>query len=589
MFIFFAVFQPQKSFAAILEPHQLAPAPIPSGKFLPLIIKVNNPGHEIKGKLIVRQTNSTRQNDSLEKLSPPVIQEVLLPQNSSLQFSIPVPVVQHYNYYFDTIYIELRSRNQILAQETLPVKYHQGPAVLIFSEYKKRFSFLTSIDLKTLINQQFTGKIFSVNYADLNSPPTDWRMLQDINVIIFDDFSMEKLLPETEDALVHWVLKGGNIIIFPETSRQYNSSNLLKRLKVDQTYSSSSNFSQKTLGNGNIILAIEVDGNWTKGEDIWKELFGKINITKKEFVLTKGISSKQSKRLTEDDFIILVFYFILFFILVGPVQYIYLKRKGNLHKLLPGTALCSIVFFSAFFILAAVRAGGKATLKQYSVFEIINGEINGPAVTFASYFSTTEKTLSVSSNLEQPVVLPLNYSTNQYYRHASSSNLIPQKIDISNGYSMSGIKIPTWNEEQFISEGIVHLKGPITIKQNNNILTVDNNSNLILHDCYYFSSGRMLYLTKTLPPGIQIFNLPYNSNLPPKTQTAVSYSWRWSTININDQFSEARKEMENYINMLVHQNYGNLFIARLEKHPAALKITPGKPKILNEEFMVIYL
>ena len=165
------------------------------------------------------------------------------------------------------------------------------------------------------------------------------------------------------------------------------------------------------------------------------------------FSQVKGELVRQALRIdtVEPPSATLVFFFVLsYVILVGPVQYIWLRRLQRLEWAWIGTPLVALLYFCVAFIVGSYRLGGQRICRQLT---ILSGKTESGALcedSFLRLFTDRTATYLATSKRHSGLVVPAVYS----YRKKEKFTIDGKGINAGPAH------LHVWSERDYVSFGL---------------------------------------------------------------------------------------------------------------------------------------
>jgi hypothetical protein len=201
-------------------------------------------------------------------------------------------------------------------------------------------------------------------------------------------------------------------------------------------------------------------------------------------------------------FWILVFYVLL----VGPVNYYYLKKKDRLLSLFVTVPSIALFFSIILFLMGFSMKGSSILTRNFSIIYSSQGNQAGMVDSVFSIFSPKH----LSYNIEMLDSTSAGNEIGNYY------SLPGTKVQENEYLTILDQKISMWNLRQYRMQRTIDLKNGIIIdvKPSQNLFTgkIENLTELNLKNCVLYYQGQLSY-PFDLPPGkkeIQLNSYPKN-------------------------------------------------------------------------------
>jgi hypothetical protein len=412
-------------------------------RWLPLLISVSNNGPDIVGELRVTADTTSGLSASSYQTS------IELPTNSSKQIFLYITL----NYGASQVKVELANQSGILADDTRPLK-PVGAADLLYAVITE--SPRGTIDLNSV--RSGMGEAYQANWR-IDNVPRNADGLRALDVIVLADVDTGNLSNEQRQALQDWTLAGGHLVVTGGPNWQKtqagltellpirpSSSTTLTSLPSVASYAGHPNdtlnapagspivvaqgqltpdaklliaesgipiLARRQLGNGVVdYLAtdpgVEPYPSWKARGDFW---FTLLTTTGQQPSWSGGISSPGDATLAANlikglrlpDVLQLGLFLGLYIIVIGPLNYLILKRLGRRELAWVTIPLiifaCSVVSYITGFSLR----GTQATINRMAIVQVwpgseraqVDGIIGVLAPRRAIYNLTVQNGLSV--------------------------------------------------------------------------------------------------------------------------------------------------------------------------------------------------
>lgn len=183
------------------------------GNTVPINISIENNLKDINGELQIEVDTSQIENQNNVNL---YVQSINIPNNSLKTINLNVPISK----YLTQIKINIVEGKNTLFQKSVNIpggNNYENIIIGILSDNYDSVSYMNNIKLN--ISRSFTVKNVKLNE---NNFPLDSEVLNNLNIIIVNDFDTSKLNEKQYEALKEWVSDGGMLLI--GTGPSYNKS-----------------------------------------------------------------------------------------------------------------------------------------------------------------------------------------------------------------------------------------------------------------------------------------------------------------------------------------------------------------------------
>lgn len=183
------------------------------GNEVPINISIENNLKDINGELQIEVDTSQIENQNNVVLYS---QNINIPNNSSKDISLNIPIVK----YLTQIKVNIVEGKNILFEKTISIpggNNYENVIIGVLSDNYDSVSYMNNIKLD--VSRNFTVK--NVKLSEKNFP-NDSDVLNNLNIIIINDFDTSKLNTEQYEAMKKWIMNGGMLLI--GTGPSYNKT-----------------------------------------------------------------------------------------------------------------------------------------------------------------------------------------------------------------------------------------------------------------------------------------------------------------------------------------------------------------------------
>lgn len=547
-----------------------------TGEWLPLLIKVSNSGPDISGELRVTAgtTNGLAANAYASSIE--------LPTQSNKQIFLNIQLMNAAN----QVQVELVDGSGVIATTTSNVRPAQ-PSDLIFAVVTD--SPRGTIDLSTA--KASNSDTYQANWR-IDNIPTTAQGLEGLTALVLTDVDSGNLSNAQRQAIEDWVTSGGHLIVTGGPNWEKTQAGVTSLLpfapggtttlaslpsiaafsgrsgdKLTSKTNSPIIVTQGKLLPGTQILAQETDvpllirrplgaghvdylavdpglepyQSWTERSKFWLTLF---NITSPTPSWAYGITSAQDaiqaadfiKGLRLPDILQLVAFLGIYITLIGPLNYLILRRLGRPEWAwftIPVIVIgCSVIAYYTGFSLR----GTRATINRLALVQVWpnsqRAQVDGVIGILAPRRSIYNITINNNMSLQVPQDNPLNGAPASLNLGASDMT-IEQNVN----YEARNVPVDAGTTAAFITRGYIQvpaLQGQATIQlsttsqttnpgQPHVTGTVTNTTGVTLSDAVILVLGTHLELGTLLPNETRTFavDVPFSQSMPTPLTSAI--------------------------------------------------------------------
>jgi len=480
----------------------------------PICVEISNSGHTFKGTIEVNNSVNYRARKDL------VIRNVELPQNSLKRFFLYIPNFEVYN---PTVKVELKSKGQTVIESKVTVDhvYPKDFLILTLSKEQAGFEYLANPKLKSIFGKDSQ---INITYPPGAYLPLNWAGYESADLMILSNYQLLSLLPEQEKAIRDWVLAGGTLFISSGlTASEFSQSPLgeilpvrindvkpLESKRALEVWSAGKiTGSQEILG----VIAEPIAGSetlissdgrpllvrkdfamgtvyffccditkppfttWQGNTDLWGRIF-------KDMVTMRRVgagSDDQSPpaampQVSPPSLRNLSFFLFLYILVVGPVNYILLKRRDKMLLTFVTVPIMALLFTLSSFLYGYSTKGSSIIFRALSICEVENNIEHAPLTTFFSIFSPSLSRYEIEVRNPQSIAYEIN--------PPDTGDLV---VEWKDGLKLKDINMDMWSMRRFKAREIVTFPGKISFsfdgKDGKLIGSVKNDSGLLLQNC----------------------------------------------------------------------------------------------------------
>ncbi|HUW34596.1 MAG TPA: hypothetical protein VM223_23555 [Planctomycetota bacterium] len=351
-----------------------------------------------------------------------------------------------------------------------------------------------------------------VEYKDAAVLPDSWLGYDLLQAMVIEDFPYAALSMAQEDAIVHWVENGGTLLVFPGKLGMALQSPLLKRL-LDMPAPDAATVPQAPPELGSIPNVsrwnVAVDGaDHLPWADVAQCGLGKVVVFKYDLlgpsfsqwnglgdVLQRTLKIPQPKarempvrvrwdgreqKLLKPPAVagILAIYLLV----LGPVNYVFLRRRRKLVLMPLSITLIAIAFTVAIIAFGYLWKGASNELKELSLIR------TSPDRTTA--YAMSEIALFCSSNRKFEFDFPVTAAVRKVTDRAdgSGNDESPMTVvDTGKGVYRAQFTSLMWSQFRMEARAPLAEFGNVHVERQGNTVTVVNATGVDLESCWYRS------------------------------------------------------------------------------------------------------
>jgi len=515
-----------------------------NGSF-PVTVDVKNMGENFSGKLQLVIERGYRRKPTV------YYREINIPRNGSKRYYLYMPM--NIYYYVQPI-IRITKGDEYSDFAKLQFTRMQNNDRLLMVLNKERGGMAYLMGFKGIL--QYNAS-FYVTYPEPDKLPVMWVGYNNADYILINNLPSLNLDRKREKAILEYIATGGTLIFSSNLDpNEFNGSLFKEHLPIKPGGSFVVENAKGATFKENEVVAM---GGKVDGEVIVKHGEIPILIRKRYgmgriYFLTVDLSTKPFNHDYEQDVIWKAIYnetekdnstglkvdsrkiltnlpelaspplgtifwaLLAYIILIGPVNYFYLKKKDKLMFLFLTVPLISIIFSTGIFLLGYSTKGSKIIFRKFSVVYLLNKQSEGVNETVMSLFSPSKTSYDVS--LLDPTAT--GWETGDTY------NLPPTLVKEDDAFTMEDLKLDMWSMRQFSAVKSQKFQGPIelNVRKERNFFkgTIHNRTGKVLKECVLYHRG-------DISP---VFDLPAGSkeiSFPSARRKVASYNFARYLIN----------------------------------------------------------
>ncbi len=545
---------------------------------LPVSIEVTNYGPTFQGMLEVNHSASYGQ---LKKL---IYSTVELPQNSQKQFFLYIPEYQYYN---PSLQIDLKtlSGKQTIGTSSINVDHVQPKdfLVLVLSRDQAGFEYLTSPKLKKIISKD--AQIY-ITYPSTSHLPPNWAGYESADLMILCNYPALSISLDQQKAIRDWVLSGGVLFISSSLSpSEFSQSALDEILPVTpqetlqlQSTSAIESFahgtplereadkpllatgaepgksdvllwegkspllSRKNFGRGAVYyFACDITkppfSTWSGNVEFWSRVLSSIVLFRKGAPAFADDSSPlssmpQVRPPSKKNLSIFLFSYIL---IVGPLNYLFLRRKDRMLYTFLTVPLIAIIFTFSSFLFGYFTKGSSVLFRTVSMCEMERELTAAPLTSYFSLFSPGIERYDIHIRNPRSIAWELSTQGGKEFT-----------LQWKEGLTIKDIAMDMWSMRRFKSRQVLTFPGTIdlSVRESHGVLsgTVKNGLEVKLNNCIIITGSRVSELF-TIRKGENVVNLKLSRTLSNPYELSSHFINTYKIVPNADEMDIKREQM----------------------------------------------
>ncbi len=440
------------------------------GTWTPVTITLKNSGDHFDGEVQVVGNHMEADAKSSIYALP-----INLPSGGKKQFAISVPV----NRNRASIDIRIVQGKAIVKEQKYYFKKSLHPNTLLVGVLTDDMSGLRYLAGLNLTNEHASSQSEVVELSEKSFPVED-KVLQNFNVLVINNFDTSMLDNEQRQRLVHWVENGGLLMLgtganykkvlnglpepfkianqleerslnsgtafevyterggFPETPSMRAAAFVIADAQIllaDDTYPDIPLIASKRFGKGSIAylafdMGLEPFSSWEGGnrlvcKNIITTLIGE-RMEDEEFVKFRGyehsyhsmysaLRNMPSAKTTSSTLLMILMG--LFILIVGPVNYLILKKKDKREWSWVSIPVIVLVFSLGIYIIGFGTRVSNAVGNIVSIIEFKNDSKSVSVTAHTGLFNARRGTLKITTSKDVGVDFTANLYSDRHYRN----------------------------------------------------------------------------------------------------------------------------------------------------------------------------
>ena len=474
---------------------------------MPVRVQIDNKGPDYKGIFRIVFRNNQKKTILQKKFS--------VKNNSKVKLNFKLPVM----FYSENYIIALcDSRGNDISYKTVEINSPDAKSYIytgIISDKSSKLGYFNQIfsesEESAAVNG-INGRVFDIKASDFNSIDN----LSLIDLIVAEDYDVTKFSDRMKGNLKAWISNGGTFLIEREHDNQYDISKFLEYLidgksaeNLGENYISKIN-----IGKGNLLVS---DFCLELPKEVWKS-YGyniiqgvKENLSEnKKFELKNGDYSIlagdtvsdyrfDALKINPDDGLpnlkLYGIILLVYIAIVGPVMFIYYKKKGRTTRLWIMVPAVALVFSFIIYILGTSTRIQKPYINYLSQIQLDNtdGEHNADTIFCVTNVNNGQYEIPINKKCSiVPVNLSIYYDTPGKY-----SSGYDYGVDCTDGNAKLMInKLSGFERAGFLSKHKTDVTGNIDIdieKDDKKIFgKITNRLSYDLKNCVVYYNGNLV-------------------------------------------------------------------------------------------------
>lgn len=400
-----------------------------TGKFIkynatiPVTVDITNLEGDFKGKLELVYPRGYR--SSLDVNS--YYRDISVPRNGKKRFFLYIPKT---SYYTSKIDIRIKKGNDY---KEYPVSYNtlqnNDKIVLIINKEKGGFAYLS--EFKSLMPQNTS---LNIVYPESQLLPEAWKAYDNVDYILINNLPALNLEPEKQRAILDYAAAGGTVIfssnldpgefnnsvfkdylpIVPEKTTTLDKDEIVfnqaetvittGKVNGEVLYAHENNplLIQGKLGEGSIFfVTADFSRKPFKPEfeekEIWTRIFRASEaVTANNLHVDNARVLANLPEMASPPLDKIFWALLVYIVLIGPVNYFYLKKKDKLMNMFITVPIAALIFSTGIFFMGYAVKGSKILLRKFNIVYISEGQPVGFVDSVVSLFSPAKITYQLA-------------------------------------------------------------------------------------------------------------------------------------------------------------------------------------------------
>lgn len=491
---------------------------------IPVTVDITNMGEDFTGRVeIYHQRSYDDHNPSR------YYQDIHIPANTPKRYHLFIPSITYY--YQNNVIIRVCGGKNLADYKENKVDFtrvqYNDIIMMVLNPERSGYSYIA--DFKKIIPQNST---LYINHPDPSRIPINWKCYDNIKVLMINNLPALNLKREAEKAILGYVNAGGCLVFSSNLDPNEFSGSLFKDylpispretkvLKGGQdiftredivTISGDVNglveveqwgtpiLLRRQVGEG-CIYFITADLSkrpfQARYEEscIWKKIMAQVsdNSNKLLYMDVTQLLNRQPELAAPPVGVIFWILFI-YIILIGPVNYLVLKKKDRLGLLFVTVPIISLLFSSGIFFLGYSIKGSRIIMRTINITYLLSGQSGGLTDSMVSLFSPNKAKYNLA--LERPG--SLGWETGSPYENEGMN------VSEDEPFTFENLGFQMWSMRRFQMQNSESFPGPITldVRSTNKGFSgkIQNDTGKTLTGCVIIYRGQVSPVFD-LPPG----------------------------------------------------------------------------------------
>ena len=505
-----------------------------TGKFIkynstiPVTVDITNLEGDFKGRLELVYPRGYSSSSDINSY----YRDISVPRNGKKRFFLYIPKT---SYYTSKIDVRIRKGNDY---KEYPVSYNtlqnNDKIILVLNKEKGGFAYLS--EFKSLMPQNTSLNII---YPEPQLLPEAWKAYDNVDYILINNLPAINLEPEKQKAILDYVSAGGTVIFSSNLDPgEFNNSIFKDYLPIiaektvpldkdeivfnqaetvlisgkvngEVLYAQEKNpiLIQRKLGEGSLFfVTADFSRKPFKPEfeekEIWTRIFRASEVAAANNLridntrVLANLPEMASPPLDKIFWALLVY-----IVLIGPVNYFYLKKKDKLMNMFITVPLAALIFSTGIFFMGYAVKGSKILLRKFNIVYISDGQSVAFVDSVVSLFSPAKITYQMALTDKNST----GWELGEYGQTPETTVREEEFMTFEN------LTIQMWSMRQFRVQRSRFFKDSfkINVKEQQGTFTgtVHNGTDMTITGCVLFINGTVSS-PFDLKPGEMEINLP---------------------------------------------------------------------------------
>ncbi len=530
----FLLFFMRTSYAGELKHALDVKVELSTGKFIkynatiPVTVDITNLEGDFNGKLELVYPRGYRSSMDINSY----YRDISVPRNGKKRFFLYIPKT---SYYTSKIDVRIRKGNDY---KEYPVAYNtlqnNDKIILVVNKEKGGFAYLS--EFKSLMPQNTS---LNIVYPETQLLPEAWKAYDNVDYILINNLPALNLEPEKQKAILDYVAGGGTVVFSSNLDPgEFNNSIFKEYLpltpektvaldKDELIFNNTETVVTTGKVNGEVLYAHEenpilVQGKLGEGsiffvtadfsrkpfkpdfeeKEIWTRIFRASeavtanNLRVDNTRVLANLPEMASPPLDKIFWALLVY-----IVLIGPVNYFYLKKKDKLMNMFITVPLAALIFSTGIFFMGYAVKGSRILLRKFSIVYVSSGQSVGFVDSVVSLFSPAKITYQMN----------LADKDSTGWELGEYGEMPETVVKEEESMTFEDLTIQMWSMRQFRVQKSKFFKEPFRMdvkeQQGKFTGTIYNGTEMTVTGCVLFVNGAVSAPFE-LKPGEMKINLP---------------------------------------------------------------------------------